>query len=180
MIEKELIDSIRSQFSIDWFGIHGIHHWARVFENGMYLAEGTAANIEVVALFALFHDSCRLNEGSDPQHGARGSALARRLFEKSSVLDQESLELLVEACSCHTSRIHHDDPTVAICCDADRLDLARVGNIPDPQLLNTAKAKDRRTINWAVERSTANYLPKNVLGDYLRRESRVQTDRYFR
>ena len=37
------------------------------------------ADREVVLLFALFHDSMRLNDGHDPEHGKRGSALAREL-----------------------------------------------------------------------------------------------------
>ncbi len=179
VIEKELINAVRSQFAIEWYGMHGIRHWARVYENGMYLAEGTDANLRVIGLFALFHDSCRQNEGTDPEHGVRGANLAYRLLQKKQVLDRVALELLVEACRCHTNRIHHDDSTVAICCDADRLDLARVGSIPDPRLLNTAKAKERRTIDWAVERSNGDYLPDNVLADYLRLEIHGSSKTHF-
>ena len=50
-------------------GDHGVGHWARVLENGLRLAEKTAANIEVVQLFALFHDSKRVRETSDPNMG---------------------------------------------------------------------------------------------------------------
>jgi hypothetical protein len=60
-------------------GIHGIRHWARVLENGRKLAEKTGAMIEVVELFALFHDSQRQNDGYDPGHGSRGARLAEKM-----------------------------------------------------------------------------------------------------
>jgi uncharacterized protein len=46
--------------------------WARVLENGQCLASATGANPEVVTLFALFHDSRRINEYHDEGHGLRG------------------------------------------------------------------------------------------------------------
>jgi uncharacterized protein len=60
-------------------GHHGPIHWARVLENGLRLAEATGADPEIVTLFALFHDSRRLNEGQDHQHGLRGAEFARSL-----------------------------------------------------------------------------------------------------
>ena len=53
--------------------IHGLTHWKRVCENGLIVARETMANIEVVELFALFHDSCRLNDGKDHNHGKRAA-----------------------------------------------------------------------------------------------------------
>jgi hypothetical protein len=38
-------------------GDHGAVHWARVLENGLRVADAIGADREVVALFALFHDS---------------------------------------------------------------------------------------------------------------------------
>jgi hypothetical protein len=52
-------------------GSHGLTHWARVLENGLRLAPATGANVTVVALFAVFHDARRLNDGRDPGHGER-------------------------------------------------------------------------------------------------------------
>lgn len=167
MITRELIDAVRSQFALDWHGIHGVRHWARVYANGMRLVSGTSANIKVIQLFALFHDCCRLSEGSDPQHGPRGAELAGLLRGRLFHLEDDEFILLEEACRYHTARIHHDDPAVAICFDADRLDLGRVGNRPDPDLLCTPEAKKPATIRWAQERSTSNYLPINILADSL-------------
>ena len=50
-VTQELVDLIRSQFCLDWFGIHGAAHWARVRVNGLQLARTTGANVKVVELF---------------------------------------------------------------------------------------------------------------------------------
>ena len=62
--------------------LHGLSHWERVGRNGLDLAADTeGADADVVLLFALFHDSMRLNDGHDPEHGHRGGGLARELRE---------------------------------------------------------------------------------------------------
>lgn len=130
-----------SERATPMFGIHGPQHWARVERNGLFLAEESGADVQVVAMFALFHDSCRENDGHDPEHGLRGARYATTLREELAFLDDEAFEKLVFACTWHTDRHHHDDPTIHTCFDADRLDLGRVGTTPSPQFLNTARAK---------------------------------------
>ena len=57
--------------------LHGEGHWLRVAAAGLALLPNTpGADPTVVFLFALFHDSMRLNDGHDPLHGPRGAALA--------------------------------------------------------------------------------------------------------
>ena len=164
MISAELISEVKKQVAIDWHGIHGIRHWARVLENGLYLAGINGANTEVVQHFALFHDSCRLGEGSDPDHGPRGALLARQLYSKGLVqLQAQELDLLVTACKYHTLSDCHDDVTVRTCFDADRLDLGRVGIYPDRWLLCTEEAKKVETIKWAFAQSKSPQLPRNIL-----------------
>lgn len=46
-----------------------------------------------------------------------------------------------------------DDPTVAACWDSDRLDLGRVGIIPEARLLSTERAKRPTVIDWGWQRS---------------------------
>jgi uncharacterized protein len=46
-------------------------------------------------------------------------------------------DLLETACNWHTETTHHQDPTIGACWDADRLDLGRVGIIPDAKYMNT-------------------------------------------
>jgi uncharacterized protein len=117
-----------------------------VCENGFTLVSKTdGADPEVVRLFALFHDSMRLNEGHDPDHGRRGSALARELADILP-LEPSQLELLTAACDGHTEGFISDDPTVGACWDADRLDLPRVGIQPEARLLSTAAARARAAL----------------------------------
>ena len=107
----------------------------------MLIAEASGADATVVRLFALFHDSRRENECRDHGHGKRGAELARSLKGVEFQLDDALFHLLMEACGGHTDIVHHPDPTIGTCWDADRLDLPRVGITPDPAYLNTARAK---------------------------------------
>mgnify|MGYP001988907956 CR=1 FL=1 len=74
-----LANHIRSQFQLDWEGIHGPSHWARVRAMGLELAHVTGADPVVVELFAWFHDSRRFNDENDPEHGDRAAAFACEL-----------------------------------------------------------------------------------------------------
>lgn len=117
--------------------LHGLSHWERVGRNGLDLAADTeGADVDVVLLFALFHDSMRLNDGHDPEHGHRGGVLAREL-RKLLPLGDGQLARLQEACAGHTDGLTSVDPTIGACWDADRLDLPRVGIMPDAALMST-------------------------------------------
>jgi uncharacterized protein len=146
---RAVIAAVRAQYRLDWDGIHGLSHWERVRENGLRLAGLTGARTDVVELFAYFHDACRHNDNRDPGHGARGAGLARDLAGSVLDLDSEGLDLLVEACTGHTSGETVAEITVATCWDADRLDLARVGTTPRPDRLCTDAARDPAIIAWA-------------------------------
>lgn len=160
MITKDILNDIRDQFQINWYGIHGVSHWSRVYDIGMRLTRMTGANIKVVQLFSVFHDACRYNEGSDPQHGPRGADLATRFrYRHLYNLTDEEFNLLQTACRLHTHAITHDDITVQTCFDSDRLDLGRVGTIPDPKYLCTDAAKSPEMIAWALDRSEQGVFP---------------------
>jgi len=60
-------------------------------------------------------------------------------------LDDTRMELLVTACEIHNGAAPQSDPTLAVCLDADRLELGRVGITPDPLLLSTSTARDIAT-----------------------------------
>src|SRR5262249_56457260 len=128
---------------------HGITHWARVLENGRRLATETAADLAVVALFAVLHDSQRVNEGSDPDHGPRAAEFAVQTRGTLFDLPDREFALLHRACAGHTHERTHPDPTIQTCWDADRLDLGRVGIVPHPNRLGTDVAKRPEVIKWA-------------------------------
>ena len=122
--------------------MHGPSHWRRVERNGLFIAERMGAIIEVVTLFALFHDSRRENDEEDEGHGERGAAFATTLRGSMFDLPDEHFELLRHACARHTDGQLSDDPTIGACWDADRLDLGRVGVTPSAAFMSTAIAKE--------------------------------------
>ena len=128
----------------------------------MRLAEGTEAKISVVKLFAIFHDSRRLNDDKDDAHGPRGAKLAEEFRGQYFNLPDNDFELLLIACRQHTVAQTHDNITIQTCFDADRLDLARVGKTPNPEFLCTDMAKNPELISWASDRSIQNYSPDIV------------------
>ncbi len=168
MINKEdiltpnLINRILEQYSLPICGIHGISHWARVLEIGLRLAEKSNANKTVVKLFAVFHDSMRINEKRDNGHGSRGAEFAAVLRNDYFTVSDEEFELLHRACSLHTDGLTEDNITVQTCWDSDRLDLNRVFIEPDPKYLCTEMAKDKNTLDWANQRSKSRYVPELI------------------
>ena len=143
---SDILEAVLARSTSHSSSLHGLAHWERVCENGVALAGATdGADPEVVGLFALFHDSMRVNDGRDPDHGRRGSALARELAGLLP-LEQWQLEQLTTACDGHTDGFVSDDPTVGACWDADRLDLPRVGIQPTARLLSTVAARARAAL----------------------------------
>ena len=141
-VDPTLVHKILDQFALSPSGIHGATHWARVLANGTRLAAETGARVEVVQLFALFHDARRTNEGSDPAHGRRGGDFAREKLGRWFELGAADMDRLWDACAYHSDgRTEHPDVTVQTCWDADRLDLPRVGVRVDPAYLCTQAAK---------------------------------------
>jgi uncharacterized protein len=160
ILTRNLLLAVRAKFRLNWHGLHGVPHWARVRVNGLTIAAHTTARTDVIELFAFLHDSCRENESRDPRHGHRAvdfaASLRGRLFE----IDDAGFELLAMACSTHTGGHMAAPVTVQACWDADRLDLWRVGVTPDPLRLATQIARSgglyeeakRRSLFWRANR----------------------------
>ena len=147
-----LLDMVR-RFQLDEYSPHGSEHWLRVLANGRILAPLTGADPVVVDLFALLHDVCRENEDHDPGHGPRAAALAAELRGLWFDLDDSQMALLTDSCTRHDRGETEADPTVQTCWDADRLDLGRVGIVPDPRRLCTNAARDVDLITQSLQRS---------------------------
>lgn len=131
--------------------LHGPEHWRRVERNGLLLADAGDVDRDVIRLFALFHDSRRENDGWDPDHGARGAEFASELRGVEFELNDERFAILHYACVWHTDGKSHDDPTIAACWDADRLDLPRVGIMPDPKRMCTPLGREIARHGTAVD-----------------------------
>ena len=153
-VSRELIGHIRSQFALDWHGIHGVSHWARVRVNGLEIAAHNGADPQIVELFAFLHDAKRLDDGYDRQHGSRAAKWAESLNGEYFHLDASDMKLLHTAIAGHSGGKTHGNKTIAACWDADRLDLGRIGVRPDPQYLCTDHARLPATIERAYARST--------------------------
>src|SRR5512135_1573761 len=122
-VSRKLIGSILKRYTLPREGTHGVPHWARVLESGRRLSETTGARRDIVELFAVFHDSQRINEAIDDGHGRRGSELARDLRGVTYILDDKAFDLLIQACDLHTEGYLEGNITLQTCWDADRLDL---------------------------------------------------------
>lgn len=119
-------------------GIHGLSHAQRVEKFGLMLAEKTDADRDVIIWFAYLHDSQRTDDGFDFNHGpdaARFVDTIRNAFLQE--LSDTQISKLKEACRLHTSTHRTGDITIDTCFDADRLDLPRVGIMPDPKRMAT-------------------------------------------
>ena len=123
---------------------HGLSHWQRVERNGLLLSmqDGEFRSdvcIKVVRYFAYLHDSCRENDGGDIEHGVRAANMLHKI--RHTILkdfNDEEFALLETACRLHTTKHRTGNITVDICFDADRLDLGRVGLVPNPKLMATS------------------------------------------
>ncbi|WP_413113273.1 hypothetical protein [Thaumasiovibrio sp. DFM-14] len=173
-IDKKLVQRVAKQFPFNHkHSEHGMGHWLRVINNGIQLAQNSPLiDIDVVFWFGLFHDCCRLNEHNDPHHGKRACHLIEQLHDHLP-LSNTQLEQLKEACSIHTKHFVHDDPTIAACLDADRLDLPRVNVDVNPAYLSLEAAKCPKLIakctqkarSWAIDEELALQLGVALLFD---------------
>lgn len=151
MDKVRLIQEVSARYTHDChLSLHGVHHWQRVETVGLAIARQCGADPLVVQLFAWLHDACRLNEHVDNGHGLRGAELAGRLRGKVFNLDDGAFSLLYEACADHTAGRTTTEVTIGTCWDADRLDLSRVGIMPDPYYMSTDMGRAMAT-DWLDE-----------------------------
>lgn len=149
IIAKEKLKNILGEFQLDFFGIHGFPHWARVIDNGLLLADEYALNKNILIIFALFHDIKRVRDEYDFEHGLRGGDFLL-LNRKHINLTDTEINTAYLACKGHTEIKHSNDLNIAMCWDADRLDLMRVGLQPQSPYLNLLKSQQ---IDFIQERS---------------------------
>lgn len=99
---------------------HGVEHWKTTARNGAELLNyRRAADPDVVAAFALLHDSDP--KGHDDHDGERVAVFARELQADGTLdLGAAQLDLLCKALADYPPRTTRD-PTIAVCWDACRL-----------------------------------------------------------
>jgi uncharacterized protein len=162
MITIELLLKIKDQLKINFWGMHGVLHWHHVYLNGRILSQQEGVNQTVLDYFSIFHDSCRENDGIDPDHGRRGVELAIK-FRDLILLDDDEFSLLQTACALHNSAVTHNDITIQCCFSSDRLDLGRVVKYLDPAFLCSPMARQKDIIEQCYRRSH-NHVPDAPFG----------------
>lgn len=133
---QEIFDKICEHYALNLYGAHGIEHWENVYANTMMLSKVYGIESNIFMLFALLHDSKRLDEDDDFEHGIRAASFALELINNGKItLEAEDAKRLIYACANHTKANKTDplyqDIIVQICLDADKLDIGRVGVIPE-------------------------------------------------
>ena len=154
IIFSTLVAEVEKQFRLDINSLHGVSHWDRVRKIGSHLVEKTDADLRVIILFSALHDACRENEGADSEHGSRAVEYLLGLYNKGllPVDNARQLSQLMYACEHHNKKgAQSNDITIQTCWDADRLDLYRVGAVPDPAFLYTEAGKSPEMIDFALQ-----------------------------
>ena len=128
--------------------IHGPQHWMRVDSNVIELCKRVpGADLLVCRLFAYLHDCQRNNEDEDRGHGRRAARfIEERCGELTAGLTKGQRKRLLQACRGHEAGRVSADPTVAVCWDADRIDLSRVDTFVEDEYLSTAAAKELKGV----------------------------------
>lgn len=122
-------------------GIHGIQHWLSVRDYGLYIAKSNGADVNIIELFAWFHDIGRVADRDDFGHGNKSVELMDNVHGKLFNLQPIEYDKLRFAVKHHTETIHDEDISIGTCWDSDRLDLNRLGRFIDVNLLNTVEGK---------------------------------------
>jgi len=136
-----------SIFALGEYSVHGPDHWRRVETVGLELCKETGGDEIVIRLFAILHDSCRLDDGADLLHGPRAADMLGEISGELFTLAPGRLELLEYAIRHHTGGQISDDPTIGTCWDADRLDIGRVGIIPHERYMSTEPGRRRAQLS---------------------------------
>jgi uncharacterized protein len=140
MINENVLKLLERESLLFNSPIHGVKHWQTVERNAHYLANFNKADIEVLSYFAYFHDCMRENEHRDKGHGPRAASFAKQ-HRDFIPLNDIQFKQLTNACKGHTYGERPECITINTCWDADRLDLLRVGIMPDANRLHNKEAK---------------------------------------
>jgi uncharacterized protein len=139
---------------------HGPKHWQDVAYLGLLAIRlGVPANADFVVLFGAIHDTQRLSETKDPDHGARAAEVVVTLARE-GLVEGGQLTPLSLAIATHTiAGVAPLDPSMAACFDADRVTLPRVGYEVDRARLSSTEwipeSKLYRLIEEGEVRATA-------------------------
>lgn len=153
VVTQAFCDHLSAECLVRVDGIYGYSHWMRVLYNGRLIGRAVGANIKVIELFSLLHDTMRRTEGNDPEHGMRAAEYALDIRNKWIEATDDEMWLLIDALRNHSRDRLSDDVTVQACWDADRLDSGRHGLAPRANQLGLPYSKRLDVIAAAHMRS---------------------------
>lgn len=119
--------------------IHGDKHWRAVAAAGIEIAGNDFERRAVALAFGMIHDSQRLNDCWDPEHGLRAALWAMKSRSLAGLIGTESRDLVSRACLDHEKGGISTERSIGICWDADRINLWRVGICPDPSFFSVLR-----------------------------------------
>jgi len=147
---RDLLSSVQARATMMDSPIHGDRHWRGVALAGMRICDALPqCDRRVVLAFAMFHDSQRLDDDYDPEHGDRAAAEVKKSRALKRIISSDQIAKLAEACRLHEKGQTSEDPTVGACWDADRSNLWRVGITPNRRFFSVLTEPD--TFNEIVQ-----------------------------
>ena len=161
MIDQGVFTLLQKESLLIDSPIHGVKHWKTVERNARYLAGFNNADTEVLSYFAYFYDCMRENEHIDRGHGPRAASFAKKHRDLIPLNDIQ-FKQLTDACKGHTYGKRPDCITINTCWDSDRLDLLRVGIMPDADRLHNEEAKRIANEVDFLALGDFNYNPKDT------------------
>lgn len=152
-VTGELFEHFVNSHKLGHDGFHGKDHWLGVLRNGRDIAAATGANLRVVELFSVLHDSRRRNESQDLAQGFRAVGYARALRRNWLEADETGTTLLFKACLYHSGGMTEADLKVQACWDVDRLNVSRMDMRSIERYICNLYAKRFDVIDQAYRRS---------------------------
>lgn len=164
-----LINKVFSEYKYKNSDIHGELHCKMVALIGYNLTlKADFCDPIIVFLFSILHDSKRIVDGRDKDHGLRASQYAKSLNNKLFFLPSYKLKILEWSCIKHNIGYTSSDPTIGVCWDSDRLDLWRCDIIPESKFLSTNIAKCSKYINISKSLDPKRYYWNEIFLMYLK------------
>ncbi len=154
------MDALVFKTTINFNYAHGPAHWQSVYRFGKMLYPGIDKG--VLFYFSVFHDFFKSNDFADKSHGKKALTAMPlikenlKIWNKDKKAHNSQIEQLAFAFENHDCTIQEyasltnplkDNKNVRACLDADKLDLGRVGIIPESKHLLTEEAKKYNDIN---------------------------------
>lgn len=137
-----MFQSAVAQMKLDPMGIHGPIHWMKVYRNCQdlhvmeYGKQASEKDDWFYWCFSMLHDCCRASDYADPAHGIEAAKLVPTDGDPFNVALERAIKLHTMG-QCMDADAELGYELIAICWDADRLELPRVNIVPDPKLMST-------------------------------------------